>query len=42
MGAKFGIRGGGEKTDEWREGGGGLNRFAMGHHWTAEKAGFLR
>lgn len=23
-------------------GGGGLNRFAMGHHWTAEKAGFLR
>lgn len=41
MGAKLGRREGGG-TEKLREVGGGLNRVAMGHQGTAEKAGFLR
>lgn len=31
-------RGGARSKGRWRR----LNRIAMGHQWTAEKAGFLR
>lgn len=36
------VEGRGGGTEKLREVGGGLNRVAMGHQGTAEKAGFLR
>lgn len=46
VGAKIGGKGG-ESAVKGRGGAGSkgrwrLNRIAMGHQWTAEKAGFLR